>query len=338
MANVPLVFAGCDTWDRSHPLIDGVVRPAGIDLTYVVVEPGDLFRRMFQYAEFESSEMSTSTLMAMISRGDDRLIGVPVFPSRSFRHGYVFVGDRAGIERPQDLAGKRVGVPEYQMTAAVWIRAFLEHDFGVKSAEVEWFEGGFDAPGYSERMPMQLSGGIRLSVIPGDKSLLGMLGNGELHAVTCATRPKTFDKPNSGFHRLFPNYREIEKEYFLRTGFFPIMHLVVVRRDVYERHRWIPNALIEAFSRARDYGWQRLRESSWLTVSLPWIQSHVEEIQDVFGGHPFPYGFEANYATLKALTEYSFEQGLSTRKLEPEEIFATETLTSPANTGSGGTT
>jgi len=232
----------------------------------------------------------------------------------------------------------KFGVPEYQMTAAVWIRAFLEHDFGVKSAEVEWFEGGFDAPGYSERMPMQLSGGIRLSVIPGDKSLLGMLGNGELHAVTCATRPKTFDKPNSGFHRLFPNYREIEKEYFLRTGFFPIMHLVVVRRDVYERHRWIPNALIEAFSRARDYGWQRLRESSWLTVSLPWIQSHVEEIQDVFGGHPFPYGFEANYATLKALTEYSFEQGLSTRKLEPEEIFATETLTSPANTGSGGTT
>jgi 4,5-dihydroxyphthalate decarboxylase len=151
MANVPLVFAGCDTWDRSHPLIDGIVHPEGIDLTYVVVEPGDLFRRMFQYAEFESAEMSTSTLMAMVSRGDDRLVGVPVFPSRSFRHGYVFIGDKSGIERPQDLAGKRVGVPEYQMTAAVWIRAFLHHDFGVKPAEVEWFEGGFDKPGYSER-------------------------------------------------------------------------------------------------------------------------------------------------------------------------------------------
>lgn len=331
MARVPLVFAGCDT-DRSRPLIDGTVQPDGIDLNYLVVDAGDLFRRMCKYAEFEAAEMSTSSYMAMITRGDDRLIGVPIFPSRTFRHRCIFINTDAGIDRPEDLAGRRMGFPEYQMTAAVWMRAILHHDYGVKPTDVEWVEGGFERPGFSERMALDLPPGIRNSVIPQDKSLVGMLIAGEIDALGSGHVPAALLDGHPKLRRLFTNYAEVEMAYYRRTKFFPIMHMVAIRREIYERHRWIPNALLDAFNRAKALTWRQIQQSGWLPLSLPWLRDELDDIAELFGGHPFTYGFEPNYATLQALTQYSYEQGLSKRKLEPEELFAPETLAAPANT------
>lgn len=331
MARLPLVFAGTDT-DRTRPLIDGSIRPPGLDLTYVVVSAGDLFRRMCQYAEFEASEMSTSSYMALLTRGDDRFVGVPIFPSRSFRHGYIVVNADSGIDRPEDLRGKRMGFPEYQMTAALWIRAVLQHDHGIGPSEVEWLEGGFERPGYSERLAVDLPPEIRCSVIPGQKSLVGMLIDGEIDALGAGNLPRALLEGRPKVRRLFPNYQQVEADYYQRTGFFPIMHLVVVRRDVYERHRWVPNALLAAFEQAKAQSWQALQENGWLPASLPWLRAELDEIARVFGGHPFTYGFRPNYQTLRAMTQYSYEQGLSKRRLEPEELFAPETLEPAANT------
>ncbi len=326
MSNISLRFAGGDYWDRTRPLIDGTIRPAGIDLTYDVIPPGDLFRRMCQTAEFEASEMSTSSFMAMITRGDDRLVGIPIFPSRVFRHRMIFVNRNAHIERPQDLAGKRVGVPEYQMSAAVWQRAFLRHDYDVHPSQIEWYQGGLDHHGYRERMAIDLPPEIRIQIIPDDKTLYGMLAAGELDALIGSSQPKQFRPDHLTICRLFPNYREVEKDYFRRTGLLPMMHMVAIRRDVYEKHRWVVKSLMDAFEAAKAVGWERLVALAKRPATFPWLFDDLEEVYEVFGGHPYHYGFEENFQTLQTYTEYSFEQGLSKRKLDPKELFAPESI------------
>jgi 4,5-dihydroxyphthalate decarboxylase len=326
VAPLKLTYAGEDHFDRMRALQMGLASAPGIDLNYVVLGVRELFRRQAQFAEFESSEMSVSTMTMLVSRGIDTFVGVPVFPSRHFRHRQVYVNTDAGVQRPEDLKSKRVGVPEYQMTAALWIRAFLQHDFGVAPPDIHWLYGGLNTADYAERLRHDAPPGVRLDPIPADRTLNELLESGELDAVAASQPPLAFREGSPRVRRLFANYREVEREYFERTGFYPIMHMVAVRRDVYEANRWVPASLLQGMAESRRLAYEQMHDPDTPPVGHPWWHAELEELDRLFGGDPYRYGFEANRAILEAMTAYSFEQGLSERKVDPAELFAPETL------------
>ena len=325
MTDLKLTYAGAPYLDRMAALQHGIIEPAGIDLHYYeIAHVGELFRRMAQNAEFEASEMSTSTLMLMISQGDDRLIGLPVFPSRAFRHSQIYIHAGSGIERPEDLVGRNVGIPEYQMTAALWQRAFLQHDHGVSPAQINWWTGGLKTPDYSERRHHDLPADVRLQRIPADRALEEMLDSGDLDALATAHAPDPFVAGSPNIRRLFEDYRSVEEDYFRRTGFFPVMHTVVVRRDVYESDPWVVESLLDAFEESKRLSHERLRDLDTLAIAHPWIAAEMDDVVGLFGRDPFRSGYAENLPLLEAMTQYSYEQGLSVRKLDPDEMFATE--------------
>jgi 4,5-dihydroxyphthalate decarboxylase len=326
MDDLSLTYAGFNYLDRTLALQLGEIAPVGIDLRFVTIrEIGALFRRMAQHAEFEAAEMSLSTLLLMRSRGDERLIGIPAFPSRSFRHSFIFVRADSGIEQPADLKGKRVGVQDYQATAYVWLRALLEHDYAVTPRDFTWYVGGLDIPSPAERLRHAPPPEVDIRPVPIGKTIEGMLLNGELDAVMTPERLHSFRAQPETVRRLLPDYAEIERDYFLRTGFFPIMHTVVLRRDVYESHPWVACSLLDAFEAAKRAGMARLRRATSPALALPWLTDAVEELDEVFGGDPFPIGFQANREIVEAVCQYSHEQGLSEAMLAPEDVFAEET-------------
>jgi 4,5-dihydroxyphthalate decarboxylase len=319
-----LSLACLDNYDRTRPLLDGSVKARGIQLLTVTHPPGGiLFRRVAQQTEFDIAEMSTSTFMTMKSRGDDRYIGIPVFPSRNFRHGFVFINRRSGIIRPEDLAGKSVGMSEYQTTAALWQRTFLQDDYGVRANQIEWLEGGLNEPDRPERYHVDMPSDIHLSRIGPGQTLNQMLEEGKLDAVIGPGTPECFRRA-SHIERLFPDFRSVEKDYYKRTGYFPIMHMVVLRREIYQEYPWVAQSIFEAFESAKASGLERLRKTGILACALPWLLSDLEEIEEVFGGDHWPYGISKNAALLERMTQASFEQGLSAKKLAVQELFATE--------------
>lgn len=332
MSRLQLTYAGLSYLDRTAALEQGTVAVPGVDLNMVMFRsPGDLFRRQSQHAEFPASEMSLSTFIMLVARGDTRFVGVPVFISRNFRHSQVYVHDAAGIEQPADLRDRDVGIFEYQMTAALWIRAFLQHDHGVAASDLRWWEGGLIEPGHAERFPVELPAEVSVGHIPDDRTLEGMLASGELDALVTVQPPEGFREGKLPVRRLFPDHRAVELDYYQRTSMFPIMHLVVVRRDVYEANRWLPMTLLQAFSDAKRVGSERLRALTGLAVGLPWLASSLAEVDELFGGDAFPYGVPRNRTTLAAAARYSHEQGLAPRVVEVEELFAPEVLVDPVN-------
>lgn len=315
--------------DRTRPLMDETVKPMGISLRYLTIRPGELFRRVAQYTEFDAAEMSSSTYMNLLSKGDTRYIAIPVFPSRNFRHSYIFVHRDSGIEKPADLRGKKVGISEYQMTAGVFQRGMLQHEYGVMPGEMHWHQGGLMEPGYLERNAIPDPPGVKISYIPENRSLEEMVGTGELDALFTPARPRPFLDGSGRVRRLFPNSVEVEQDYYRRTKIFPIMHLVVIRRDLYEQNRWIAVSLLEAFMQAQEIGWRRMQGTGTLAVMLPWMPQELEAIQEHMGPKFWAYGFENSLPTLNALCQYHYEQGLSDRKFDPAELFAHETLEMP---------
>lgn len=322
-----LTYAGAFTYlDRTRALELGEISPEGIDLEFLNFRVDELFRRVAQDAEFDFAEMSTCTYMMMHAGGDRRLVGIPVFPSRVFRHNMVFVNTEHGIDTPEDLKGKKVGLGEYQMTAALWVRAFLEHDYGVKPSDIEWHYGGYWTPDYEERREHEAPPGVTITRIPRDKALRQMFLDGELDAVLTFD-PHPYKQLGPRIRRLFPNYREVELDYFRRTGFFPIMHTVVMRRDTYEANPWAATAMMEAFIRSKRLGLERLGDVGALSVTVPWIEDELEEVAELFGSEDaFSYGFEQNREILEAMARYAQEQHLTDRKLSPEELFVPETI------------
>lgn len=326
MANLPLTFTGYEYWDRSKALMDGTVKIEGVDLTYHLPPP-DLFQRMIETAEFEAGEMSTSFMIMMYGRGDRRLVCLPLFTARDFFHGRIFINPASGIKRPEDLKGKRIGLPDYAMTAAIWIRGMIHHEYGVTARDAKWFCGGFDrAVKYVQRMPLDLPSDISLTVIPETKSLVSMLLDGELDAVASPGRPKAFIEGDPRIARLFPDYGADEKAYYRKAKLFPTVHVVVLRRDVYEANRWLVKNMMDAFTKARNIGWNTMKDNLRI-LSLPWLSVDLEEAEGLFSGPPFRYGFEANRPELEALVRYGYEQGLTRSQLSPEELFAPESLT-----------
>ena len=324
-SKVRLTFAALDYLDRTRALVDGTVRPEGIELECLRFGPYELFQRVAQTEDFDVAEMSASTYMHMAAKGDRRYVGIPVFLSRLFRHGYIFVHADAGIDAPGDLAGKRVGVPDYEMTAALWQRAILQHDFGVRPEQIEWLQGGEFRPGFVRRVELPSRSGLSIGVIPDDRTLHDMVATGEIDAVLCPHVPAALSDGSGRVRRLFPDYVEVERDYYRRTGFFPIMHLTVVRRAVHEQDPGIAVALVHAFEQAKALGRQRLGELGSTAVMLPWLARDLDELAELMGADFWPYGFRENRAVLDAMCLYSHEQGLSERRLEPEELFAPET-------------
>jgi len=323
-SGLKLTFAGLDYLDRTRGLVDGSVQPEGIELEYLRLPVYELFQRVAAGVEFDAAEMSSGTYLSMVARGDTRWVGIPVFLSRVFRHGYIFVHGPGPIQGPADLAGKRVGVPDYEMTAALWQRAILRHDYGVRPEQIEWLQGGEFKPGFVKRIDLNPPG-ISLGVIPDDRTLHDMVATGEIDALLCPHEPAALHDGSGRVRRLFPDYVEVEQDYFRRTGFFPIMHLCVVRRDLYEENPWIAASLTKAFAEAKAKGWQRLNELGFLGVMLPWLGRDLDEIRELMGPAHWPYGFRANYAILQAMCQYAHEQGIAERPLTPEELFAPET-------------
>ncbi len=323
---LPIAYGGFTYLDRTWALQTGEVQPEGIDLGYAAIpEIGALFRRMAQFSEFDAAEMSTSTLMMMYTHGRTDLVGLPVFPSRTFRHAFIYVRDDSGIVEPQDLIGKRVGVQDYQATAYIWLRALLEHEFGVTPRDMTWYVGGLDVTKQLERLHHAPPPGVDIRMLQGT-TLEEALRAGDLDVVMTPEDLVSTSPLPPNWHRLFPDYREREREYFQRTGFFPIMHCVVMRRDVYEANPWIARSLTDAFETAKQWGYRRLRDLSTPAIAVPGLASMLDDLDTVFGGDAFPYGFEANLPILTAMAQYSHEQGLATRSVDPAEIFAPEIL------------
>ncbi|MCD6040451.1 MAG: 4,5-dihydroxyphthalate decarboxylase [Burkholderiales bacterium] len=327
MSNLRLTLA-CWDYDRTRALIDGSVRPDGIELIYLNQPVEETFFRMMRYREFDCSEMSLSSYVASLQANDPPFIAIPAFPSRYFRHSCIFISAKSGIREPADLKGKRIGVPEYQMTAPVWIRGILSDDYGVKVTEVEHFSGGEEEPGRDEKLKIDVPQSIRLRAIPGDKTLSRMLADGELDALVTARAPSTFHKEPDKVKRLFPDYVEKEKEYFRRTKIFPIMHTVVIRRDVYEKNPWVAQSLYKAFVDAKARMMALYGQTAAMPAMLPWAHAAVEEARREIGEDWWPYGLEPNRHVLDTFLRYHHEQGLSKRRFTPDELFARETLTS----------
>jgi 4,5-dihydroxyphthalate decarboxylase len=327
VSRLKLNYGGVRYLDRTRALEIGEISPAGIDLNYIVpASIGDLFRAVAARAEFDVAEFSLCTLMLMIGKGDNRLVGLPIFPSRAFRHEQIYINVKSGIKQPSDLAGRLVGVTEYQMTAALWVRAHLQHDYGVPPEKIRWRTGGFHVPRQSTRMHIELPPGVELQHVPEGDTLQGMLLDGRIDALVSTEPPKAFVAGDPAVARLFPDVRRVELEYFKRTGFFPIMHAVVIRRDVYEANRWIAMSLLNAFNEAKRIGREQLAYQGAYAVSLPWLSLETEELNALFGGDAFPYGFQSNLRILEAMTTYAHEQGLTLRKLDPHDLFAPEAL------------
>jgi 4,5-dihydroxyphthalate decarboxylase len=318
----------CWDYDRTRALADGSVRPEGIDLVYQNLYVEETFFRMLRNREFDAAEMSLSSYCVSLMQDEPAFIAIPVFPSRFFRHSCIFVSAKSGIREPKDLAGKRIGVPEYQMTAPVWIRGILQDEYGVDPASPEYWTGGEEEPGRDEKLKLDLPAKFRLRPIGPKQTLARMIADGELDAMHTARTPSTFATRPGTVRRLFENYVEVEKAYYRKTKIFPIMHTVVIRRELYRENRWIAQSLYKAFVQAQRRTYECLDTTMALATMLPWQAAHVEEARRELGEDWWPYGFEPNRQVLETFLRYHHEQGLSKRRLKAEELFAPETLKS----------
>jgi len=313
-------------YDRTRALIDGSVQIDGVEPTCMTLPPEEIFFRALRHAEFDICELSLSSFTVKTAQGGGPYVGVPAFVSRMFRHTSIWVRtDR--IKKPEDLKGKRVGLPEYQLTANVWARAVLEEDYGVKPSDIHWIRGGIEDSDRPEKITISVPKDVRLDNAPAGKSISRLLADGEIDGFI-APRPPSLPRntPNVGW--LFPDPAATASDYFKRTGIFPIMHLVGVRRTLAEQHPWLPGAVYKAFSQAKDKAIDMLADPSASKATLPFLEERVAQARALMGDDFWPYGLEANRKTLEAFLRHHHAQGLSSRLVKPEELFHTGTLES----------
>jgi len=317
---LPLTLA-CGVYDRMVPLFTGEVRPEGIELNFIPMPlPRETFDRMAGGLEFDLSEFSSSEFISRYGTGSSPFVAIPVFPSRLFRHGFIAVNPQR-IRAPKDLEGKRVGVALYTMTAAVWIKGLLQHEYGVDLSTIRWLQGAIEVAGpHGNPTVPPLVRPVPIEINRSGRSLNQLLADGELDAVI-GSRLAPALGTSSNVARLFPNYPEVERDYFRRTGIFPIMHLVAIRRDVFERHPFVATSLYKAFCRSKELALERMRFSGMLQAMLPWMLAEVESDAQIFGADPWPYGVEPNRVTLQALVGYMVDQGLIERAVTVDELF-----------------
>lgn len=325
MAKLELSLGCCD-YDRTRAVLSGRVPIEGCDIVPIPVEPEEAFHRSFKFGEFDISEISLSSHTVMTARGENEYVGVPAFVSRLFRHSGIYVRTDRGIRTGADLKGKLVGVPEYQITANTWIRGILQDDYGLRPADVHWRRGGLEEAGRDERAPLRLPPEIDLQQVEDGKTLSGMLESGEIDALISARAPSCFLRGAAHVDRLFPDYPEVESEYFRRTRIFPIMHVIGIRKSIAEKHPWLPVSVFKAFQDAKALAMYELGQIGHLFNSLPWGVRDFETAKKLMGEDYWSYGFDANRHVLETFTRYHHEQGLSPRKVDPKELFAASSL------------
>lgn len=319
--NIPLTFAS-GLYDRMQPLYTGEVRPEGIDLNFLAIEaPRVIFDNMARDQAYDLAEMSSSEFITRLSAGGSPFVALPVFPSRVFRHGFISINRQAGIRSPKDLEGKRIGVPLYTMTAAIWMRGHLEHDYGVDLSRVQWVEGSINSPtSHGEPTVLPMLRSVPIERNQSGKSLSQLLDEGLIDAIIGTTLPDA-RKHNPDIVRLFPNFREVEKDYYKRTGIFPIMHLLALKRETYEKHPHIGPALFKAFCESKAIALKRMRNLAALRYMLPWLGDDLDELDELFGDDPWPYGVEANRVNLDTMMQYMVEQGILKEVMPVESLF-----------------
>jgi 4,5-dihydroxyphthalate decarboxylase len=322
MSELFLSFA-CWDYDRTKALREGRVRPEGIDLNCLSLPVEETFYRQLRYQEFDISEMSLSSYLLTLNEPEPPFVALPVFPSRFFRHQSIYINTESGIDKPEDLAGKRIGTPEFQMTAGVWQRGILADDHGVPVDSVTYYTGGIEQTGRKEKIPLDLPERIKVVPIRDDQNLSDMLAAGELDAICSASQPSCFGREPHIRH-LFENFKQVEQDYYRRTRIFPIMHTVVIKRALFERHPWIARSLYKAFEESLRLAYEDLLLRNALKVMLPWLHDHVRETLDVLGEGYWDYGLERNRHVLDQFARYSHEQGLAKRRWKPEEIVLAE--------------
>jgi 4,5-dihydroxyphthalate decarboxylase len=312
------ITIGCRDYDHTRALADGRVKVDGVDIKFINISPpSQIFLRMLRDEEFDASEMSLSNYMIALGKNDDRFVAIPVFPSRVFRHAYIWINAKAGITRPEDLKDKRVGIADYSMTALLFVRGLLQHQYGVTPQDIRWFRRR------SEHVAIEIPPGIRIDNIGKDETLDVLLEDGKLDALAVTSSPRAFLQGSPLVQRLFSDCRAVEAEYYRQTKIFPIMHLVVIRRAIYEQDPSLAVRLTQGFEAAKQLAFEPYEEG---LSTLPWVNLDLEYARKILGEDVYPYGVKNNLPTLEAATHYSHEQGLTGRKFDVSELFAKETL------------
>jgi 4,5-dihydroxyphthalate decarboxylase len=307
-------------YDRTRPLMDGLVQIDGVDPVFMALDPEEIFFRAFRRAEFDVCELSMSSFTVKTDQGNNPYVGVPAFVSRAFRHTSIYVRtDR--IKAPADLKGRKVGVPEYQLTANVWARAMLEDDHGVKPSDVHWIRGGLEEVGRREKIAITLPSDVRLDSAPEGRTLNDLLASGEIDAFMGPRVPSCFERGHPHVGWLFPDPTAAATDYFKRTGIFPIMHVLGVRRSIVEQHSWLPAALLKAFERAKAVAVEKLSDTSSTKVTLPFVEEQLVAARALMGRDYWSYGVAPNRAVLETFLHHHHRQGLSSREVKVEEMF-----------------
>jgi 4,5-dihydroxyphthalate decarboxylase len=329
MADLDLTLA-CWNYDRTAALADGSVRPQGIALRYLNVFPAENFQRMVKFKEFEISEIGFKFYVSSLAAKEPPFIAIPVFPLRIFRHAAIFINVNSGIRSPKDLAGKKIGEPfAYGHDAAIWARGILSDEYGVPANSATYYVGAIDHATRREFAPFPPSGSIRVEQLGATQTLDAMLDSGDVDAMYSAITPPCFLKGSKNVRRLFPDYEAVEREYFRKTGIFPIMHTVVIRRDVYRQHPWVAQSLYRAFREAKDKAYASYRWGEQYCNAMhgiPWLTAHLDENRRLMGDDLWPYGLEPNRKAIDTFLRYHHEQGLSAHRIKAEELFAPEAL------------
>ena len=322
MPGLPITFAS-GLYDRMLPLYSGQVAAQGIDLNFVINDrPRQIFHDMINEARFDVSEMSAAEFVTRVAAGNCPLVAIPVFPSRVFRHASIVVNRKAGIKTPKDLEGKRVGTPVYISTAAVYVRAFLGHDYGVDTSRIHWIQGDMEKPGTGTNPSAEaLLEPADIEDNDTGRPLRELLEDNLIDATLGSVVPTSLAR-HPDLRRLLADFPGVEKDYFRRTGIFPIMHVIVIRRELYEQHRFIARSLFEAFCESRDRARERMRHEGSLRYMLPLMWAEIEEIDEIFGTEPWPYGVEPNRVTLEAFVSYLVEQSMIAAPMAVDDLFA----------------
>ncbi|MBI2985203.1 MAG: ABC transporter substrate-binding protein [Deltaproteobacteria bacterium] len=325
MEKIHLTLA-CWDYDRTRALQDGRAQVEGVELTYLPLRVEETFWRMLRYQEFDAAELSMGSYLLARENGFPKFIAIPVFPSRTFRHSCIYINTDSGIRKPADLVGKRIGVSEYQITMAIWARGILQHEYGVKPEQMQWFTGSEEQPGREDKIKHDLPQGVDIQPIGPEQTLSSMLERGEIDAMMAAHMPLPFVRRSPKVRRLIPNFREVEVDYYRRTKIFPIMHTVVLREDFYKENPWVAQNLSKAFAESKRLCEESMYEFSALKYMLVWSIAEMEEQREILGEDFWPYGLEPNRHVLETLVQFAREQGLIKKKVDLKSLFAPNTL------------
>ncbi|QYD73238.1 ABC transporter substrate-binding protein [Paraburkholderia edwinii] len=315
-------------YDRMRPLVDGEVQIEGVDPTFMLQEPEEIFFRALRHADYDICELSLSSYSVKTAAGTSAYVAIPVFPSRAFRHTSVYVNANAGINKPEDLKGKRIGVPEYQLTANVWVRLFLEEEYGVKASDVTWVRGGYEDPTRVEKISLNLPEDVELANAPEGKAISGMLDAGEIDALIGPRAPSCFERGSPNVKYLFDDPQAEAAAWYRKTRLFPIMHTLGIRRTLVEQHPWLPMSVMKAFEKSKAIALHRLTDTSATKVTLPFIETQLRAARALMGDDFWSYGFAANEHTLNRFLAQHHAEGLSSRLLEAKDLFHPASLES----------